>query len=231
MKWVAVLFFCVILNSCIINSAIIPHNKKIRQLPEVPELDNLKKRCVHQLISTHGCEGGLRKLARQPRDLALFFELYVAHIKSYLATHVGTSVREARLDVLDTIIQTSAVKKRTDVIKVIIEQLFVNEFESSLCLLAGVGCTASCSILLRNGDNINRKNILGKTALMCAAQKGKNKTVEFLLQQNANPHSRNVCNKNAVELALDNRYPDIALIITLKQLEDAQKKLDSILND
>ncbi len=123
------------------------------------------------------------------------------------------------------IILNAVNQNRSDILRLIIERLYTSEGKPVLCMLAAAGYTQSCKCLLDNGQDVNCANILGKTPLMCAAQNGKQETVDLLLQYNADTDLKTVCNKNAIELAQDNGYASIALKISEKRVERAKKKL------
>ncbi len=126
---------------------------------------------------------------------------------------VGADATQAKLEILNAIILNAVHQKRKDILRLIIEHLYVSEGKPVICMLAAQGYTQSCRHLLDNGQEIDRANCLGKTALMCAAQNGKEETVQALLRYAPNTDLKTVCNKTAMELAQESGHAHIALKI------------------
>lgn len=231
-KRVALVVMLLLKCSSLIFSAVIPSSSsspKVVKFFNFPVNDTLKKCCASFFISTFGCNRIDGALVLCTNDIRAHVQDHIATIKRFLFAQVGSCVQEAQLDTLNLIIQEAVNQKRLDILKVIMEYLYLREGQPAICLLAAKGHTNSCKDLLENGEDVDRANILGKTPLICAAQNGHNRTVELLLQKNANPNLKTVCNKNAMELAHDNGYDNIALFIVNAKVKQAQKELDSIM--
>lgn len=230
-KKVALILMLLLKCPLFITSAVIsPSNSpKLVKFPTWPLQDTLKKRCASFLIARYGCDQVMNQLFKCPRDLIAFTQTFRDSIRMYLLAEIGSCVEEVQLNKLNDIIQRASQEKRKDILQAIIR--YVYDDHPALCLLAAKGESKSCQLLLDNGENVNRTNILGKTALMAAAQNGHRVVVNILLQRNANPHLRTVCYKNAMELAFENGYPDIASYITHVQLKDAITQLNSVTTD
>lgn len=232
-KRVALLLMLLLKCSSFIFSAVIPslsNSPKVRRFFTFPVNDTLKKCCASFFISVHGCTEFDRALVSCPPEIRAYVKNHMFAIKAFVFAQVGSCAQEAQLDKLNLIIQDAVSQKRLDILKVIMEYLYVSDGQPAICLLAAKGHADSCKYLLENGEKVNRATILGKTPLICAAQNGHEKTVELLLQKNANPNLKTVCEKNAMELAHDNRYDNIALLIVRTKLKQAQKELDSIID-
>ena len=143
--------------------------------------------CASHFISTYGCSRVENALRPCPPDIRAAVQNHIAAIKAYVLVQVGSNVQEAQVDKLNLIIQQAVKQKRLDILKVIMEYVYVKDGQPAICLLAAKGYAQSCSLLLENGEDVNRANILGKTPLMCAAQTGKEGVVALLLQKKANP--------------------------------------------
>lgn len=204
---------------------------KVRRFFDFPENHTLKKCCASHFIRQHGCRRVENALRICPPDIRIAVQNHIAAIKAYVLVQVGSNVQEAQVDKLNLIIQYAAQQNRLDIIKVIMEYVYVNDGQPAICLLAANGYAEGCRHLLENGEDVDRANILGKTPLICASQRGKRETAALLLQKNANPNLKTVCNKNAMEIAYDNGYADIALLIVQTSVKRAQKELDSIILD
>lgn len=202
-------------------AAISPSNSNSPKIIRYPELPIYRQE-IGDLIKQYGCGPGTQYPC--PSYLSENTKEYIEQIKTYLLTRVGTCVQEIQLDKLDEIIRSAEENKRADVIKIIIEYLYATEHAPVLCLLAGEGYLASCDILLRHGDSINRRSILGKTALMCAAQNGQYNMTHFLLSKKPDIMLRSICDNNALELAFANHHPEIGLLIVQAQ----SQQLDSL---
>lgn len=178
-----------------------------------PEKDSLKKRCARFFIARYGSDHVERALVSCPPDIRVFVRNYGMALVQDLLMFVGADATHAKLEILNAIILNAVHQKRTDILRLIIEHLYVSEGKPVICMLAAQGYTQSCRHLLDNGQEIDRANCLGKTALMCAAQNGKEETVQALLRYAPNTDLKTVCNKTAMELAQESGHAHIALKI------------------
>lgn len=218
-KRVALLLMLLMTNLFCFSALISPSTSpKIMRFPELPN----KNQELCAFIEQYGCGPGLQ-IPGAPY-LSEITREYVHKIKAHLLARVGICVQEVQLNVLDEIIQTSEADQRSDVIKVIIEYLYSAEHAPVLCLLAGEGYVSSCDILLRHGDSVNRRNILGKTALMRSAQNGHYNMTHFLLSKKPDIGALNLNGQSAFDLAFENHHPEIGLLIT----QAITKQLDSL---
>lgn len=215
-------------------AAVVPslsNSPQIKRFFEFPTNDTLKKYCASFFIARYGNGCVNSHFNTCPNELRVFVQQHIERIKRYLLAQVGSCAQEAQVEKLNLIICDAIQQKRIDILKVIIECLYVAEGYPAICLLASDGHSQSCKYLLDNGEDINRRNLLKKTPLMCAAQNGREETVILLLQKNANLDFITPCNKNAMELAQDKGYANIALQIMREKVEREKKKLTNFLHD
>lgn len=224
-KEVALLVLLLIAPSFIFSAVILSasNSPHIKRFFVFPVNDTLKKHCASFFIAQYGCARIDQQLSLCSQDMRNRVHEHIDTIKRFIFAHVGSSVQEAQADKLNTIILQAVEQRRIDILKVIIEYLYVKGGYPAICLLAAHDYYESCRHLLEHGEDVNQANILGKTALICAAQNGNEATVKLLLQKNANPDLKTVCNKDAIELASEKGYANIVSCILHKKIEQLRK--------
>jgi Ankyrin repeats (3 copies) len=224
-KKVALVMLLLIMPSFIFSAVILSasNSPQIKKFFMFPENNTLKKHCASFFIARYGCVQIDQRLALCSQDIRNRVHEHIDTIKRFIFAHVGSSVQEAQADKLDTIILQAVEQRRIDILKVIIEYLYTKAGYPAICLLAANDYYESCRHLLEHGEDVNRTNVLGKTALICAAQNGNEATVKLLLQKNANSDLKTVCNKDAIELASEKGYANIVSRILHKKIEQLRK--------
>lgn len=199
------------------------NSPQIKRFFAFPVNDTLKKHCASFFIIHYGCARIDQQLVSCSQDVRNRVRDHIDTIKRFIFANVGSTVQEVQADKLDTIILQAVEQQRVDILKVIIEYIYTSAGYPAICLLAANDYCQSCKHLLEHGEDVNRANILGKTALICAAQNGNEATVKLLLQKNANLDLKTVCNKDAIELASQKGYANIVSCILHKKIEQLRK--------
>jgi ankyrin repeat protein len=85
--------------------------------------------------------------------------------------------------------------------------------ESAVLLAAVRRTPAMLNELLAHGANANQADSEGRTPLMAAASRGRAEAVEALLRRGADVGRRDAAGRTAFDLALENRYTQIAVVL------------------
>jgi len=109
--------------------------------------------------------------------------------------------------------------------------------ETPLCAAASMGYTRFISALLSAGADVNARNSQsGRTPLMEAVWGGHTEAVRFLLERGANVNARVIMygqrlNENALSLALNNNYTEIAQLLRQAGAEELSAANEPIPSD
>lgn len=91
-----------------------------------------------------------------------------------------------------------------DIVEYLVENgadILLANYNGGTCLINSVQSVELCTFLLRNGADVNARDIQNKTALHYAIQEHRFDTTKLLLAYNADPHLRSRYNDDALQTA------------------------------
>lgn len=143
---------------------------------------------------------GTRRMIRAAIKAAQFDELQTLLKKDllYVASHAAQlmrlAVKQGSLSLLNDLIETHHISPKIDC--------------SLLHMACQQGSLEIVDVLLTHGLDINQRDRLEETPLMCAVRHGKKEVMERLLGSNVDLNLRNARNENVMDIAFK-RHPDL----------------------
>lgn len=152
-----------------------------------------------------------------------FHEIDACLGKRYPTSHYF--LHEPPAQPINKIIMLAHAKKRFDLVKIVMEYYYANHKWPAITLLAGAGYFDSVKILLECGDQVNHRDFLLRTPLMCAARNNQLEVIHELLKHNPDTTLIDACNLNALQHAREKMHGLIANhLIEHEKKQIAQRK-------
>ncbi|CAD6241132.1 GSCOCG00009156001-RA-CDS [Cotesia congregata] len=110
----------------------------------------------------------------------------------------------AMSDTGSTPVRSACFMTHLDIVEYLVENgadILLANYNGGTCLINSVQSVELCTFLLRNGADVNARDIQNKTALHYAIQEHRFDTTKLLLAYNADPHLRSRYNDDALQTA------------------------------
>ncbi|XP_057340962.1 protein fem-1 homolog A [Microplitis mediator] len=107
-------------------------------------------------------------------------------------------------DTGSTPVRSACFMTHLDIVEYLVENgadILLANYNGGTCLINSVQSVELCTFLLRNGIDVNARDIQNKTALHYAIQEHRFETTKLLLAYNADPHLRSRYNDDALQTA------------------------------
>ena len=129
------------------------------------------------------------------------------------------------LNKLVEVVEEMHQKKRFELLAIINERYYAKLKWPAITLLAGAGYCNTVKILLDAGADINDRDLLLRTPLICAAKTGKADVVQLLIERNADLDCIDACKYAAAKHAAEHKHESILDLIHAKKKEKKKKQI------
>jgi len=208
--------------------AIVVIKRPVIHKPEIKHysLLSLKEQCFVYGIKMYG-KDFMKQLVEQSKARALpphdlieqaekFYHACVQEIDACIGRKYPSShyfLHEPPAQPINKVMREARAKQRLDFIKILKDSYYANNKWPAITMLAGAGYLTSVGLLLELGEDINKRDLLLRTPLMCAAKNGKVEVTQFLLDHHADIKLIDACKCDARCHALKNKHTQIANLL------------------